>query len=237
MHIDKTLKSIVETNPNQNISILGFFSNYPVEDYIIENNSALVLGKSEHLWTHIASSSATELSSLLARHNNKVKYYFSVEDWMIPLILAHGTEEWRMLTYRYILDPAIHTDFPNPKIIELNKSYANYIYEKSDYKEFISVEYIEDRLDRDISAAIMENNKLVAWGFAHDDSALGFLHVLKEYRRKGYGQAILSSLIAKRKMENKPIFVNVLPGNTPIMKLNAKFGFKFDRNISWIKLK
>ncbi|MCF8373401.1 MAG: GNAT family N-acetyltransferase [Bacteroidales bacterium] len=234
---DETLKSILKTNPNQNISILGFFFNYPVEDYMVENNSALVLGKSEHLWVHIASSSANELSSLLARHNNKVKYYFSVEDWMIPLILDHGTEEWRMLTYRYILDPKIHTDSPHAEVIELDRSYANYIYEKSNYKEFISVAYIEDRLNRGISAAIMENNKLVAWGFTHDDNALGFLHVLEDYRRKGYGRDILLSLIKKKRNENMPVIGNVIPGNTSSVALLDKLGFKFDRNISWIKLK
>jgi len=39
-------------------------------------------------------------------------------------------------------------------------------------------------LEKDISAGIILDEKLVALGFTHDDGALGFLHFLPEYRKK-----------------------------------------------------
>ncbi len=229
--------SLLNREPDNNIATLGFFSNYPIKEYYIENNSAFVLGKSDNLWTHISSSSQTELESLLAKYHSKTKYYYSVEDWMIPLILKHGTEDWVMVTNRFILNKNISTALPKFDIIKIDKSYASFMYENSDYKEYLSIEYIEDRLNKDISAGILINNKLVAWGFTHDDGALGFLHVLEEYRKNGYGIDILMSLIQKRKETNKPVFGNIVPNNVASTKLVTKLGFKLDRKVSWLKLK
>ena len=235
--MDNTLLSVLNSNPTKNIAILGFFSSYPVEEYYIENNSVLILGKSDHLWAHISSSSKIELSSILAKYHMKTKYYFSVEDWMIPLILSHGTEDWIMTTNRFILNESIFTDLPKLDIVKIDKSYSTFMYNNSDYKDYISVEYIEDRLSKDISAGILVNNILVAWGFTHDDGALGFLHVLEDFRNKGYGIDILLGLIQMRKKVKKPIFGNIVPDNVASTNLVTKLGFKLDCKTSWIKLK
>lgn len=235
--MDKTLHAILSSNPTKNVAILGFFSSYPVEEYYIEGNSILIIGKSDHLWAHISSSSDIELSSLLSKCRGKTKYYFSVEDWMIPLILNDGTKDWIMTTNRFILEESIFIDSPKFDIIKIDKSYASFMYNNSDYKDYISVAYIEDRLSKDISAGIVVNNKLVAWGFTHDDGALGFLHVLKDFRRKEYGLDILLGLIQMRKKEQKPIFGNIVPDNVTSINLVTKLGFKRDCTTSWIKLK
>lgn len=235
--MDKTLFAVLNLNPQRNIAILGFLSNYPAEKYYIEGDSVIILGRSDHLWAHISSNSEAELSAILANHHSKTKYYFSVEAWMIPFIQKYDTIEWQMLTDRYILDPDIPLNRPNSEIAPIDKSFANFMYENSDYRDFISIEYIQDRLTKDISAGITINDKLVAWGFTHDDGALGFLHVLKDYRKKGYGLDILLGLIEKRKLVNKPIFGNIVPENLPSIKLLNKLGLKPDRRVSWIKVK
>lgn len=235
--MDNTLLSILNLYPTKNITIRGFFSNYDVESYYIENNSILIFGESDHLWAHILSSSQRELSSLLEKYHMKTKFYFSVEDWMIPLILRHGTADWIMETNRFILDADVIVDLPKSNIINIDKSYATFMYNNSDYKDYISIKYIEDRLSKDISAGIVVNNILVAWGFTHDDGALGFLHVLEDFRNKGYGIDILLGLIHRRKKANKPVFGNIVPGNIASTKLVTKLGFELDCKTSWIKLK
>ena len=235
--MNKALTSVLDSNLTNNITIFGFFSNYPLEEYYVENKSVLIFGKSDHLWAHISSSSETELSSLLAKYHTKTKYYFSVEDWMIPLILAHGTIDWIMRTDRFILEEGVFTDLPKLEMIKIDKSYASFIYNNSDYKNYVSVKYIEERLSKDISTGILVNDILVAWGFTHDDGALGFLHVLEEFRNKGYGINILLGLIQMRKKEKRPVFGNIIPGNVASTNLAKKLGFKLDCRTSWIKLK
>ncbi|MBK7031200.1 MAG: hypothetical protein IPH45_19230 [Bacteroidales bacterium] len=61
-------------------------------------------GKSDHLWAHISSSSESELSAILARNHEITSYYYSIEDWMIPLVLRYGSPDWIMTTDRYILE-------------------------------------------------------------------------------------------------------------------------------------
>ena len=90
---------------------------------------------------------------------------------------------------------------------------------------------------KDISAGLVVNNNLIAWGFTHDDGALGFLHVLAGYRNSGFGMDILLWLIQMRRNANKTIFANIEPGNTASKNLVNKIGFTMDRKVSWIKLK
>ncbi len=65
-------------------------------------------------------------------------------------------------------------------------------------------------MSKDISAGIVVDENLVAWGFTHDDGALGFLHVLKDFRKRGYGLDILLALIQERKKDNKSVFGNIV---------------------------
>ncbi|MDF1548559.1 MAG: GNAT family N-acetyltransferase [Bacteroidales bacterium] len=234
--MDSTLYSLLNSKPDKNIAALGFFSNYQVEEYFIEGKSALIFGRSDHLWAHISSSSEIELSLLLSKYHTKTKYYYSVEDWMIPLIFEFGTPEWVMTTNRYILQENAVLRSPEADIVKIDKGYASFIHENSDYKAFTSIAYIEDRLTKDISAGIIENNMLAAWGFTHDDGALGFLHVLDKYRNRGYATEIMLALIQERKKTHKPVYGNIVPDNNASKNLVGKLGFKLDCKISWIKL-
>ena len=163
--------------------------------------------------------------------------YYSVEDWMIPLILKDCTADWILTTNRYTLKSNKDNILTHPEVFKIDNSFAPFIHENSDYRDYTSVKYINDRLLRDISAGIKINDKLVAWGFTHDDGALGFLHVLDAHRNKGYGSEVLSALISARRREGEPIFGNVLPNNQKSIGLLSKMGFEFDRKVSWIKLK
>jgi GNAT superfamily N-acetyltransferase len=177
------------------------------------------------------------LSELLRKHHNKTKYYNSVDDWMIPLILKYGSADWILITDRYTLEDNIVCDSPDLPMVKIEKTSASYIHGNSVYKSFTTKKYIEERLEKDISAGIMVGNHLVAWGMTHDDGSLGFLHVLKEFRNKGYGKNILLELIPQLRQEGKPVFGNIEPGNKASVRLVNKLGFKFDQKSSWIKLK
>jgi len=235
--VERELKLKLDQNPSGNIAIMGFFSNYPVEDYFVEGNSAIIFGTSDHLWAHISSTSEKELKDLLNIHHSRSAYYFSIENWMIPLVLRYGKLDWIMTTHRYFLDDKASLKQPKNETVPITPSHSSFIYEHSDYKDFISTGYIDDRLKRDISAGIIRDGKPVAWGFTHDDGALGFLHVMPDFRKQGLGRDVLLELIRMRRKEKKPVFLNIVPGNTVAVSLVKGLGFKFDREASWLKLK
>lgn len=235
--MESSLSEILKIIPLKNIASIGYFQNYPVTEYFKEGDSALILGKSDHIWAHLVSSDESELSKILHKYHTKTRYYHSVEDWMIPHILKHGTVDWILSTNRYILDDRVACDLPEISSVKIEPGLASYIQENSSYKGFTSLEYIEERLTRDISAGIMLDKQLVAWGLTHDDGSLGFLHVLKEYRSRGYGKSILLNLIHQRRLEGKPVFGNIEPENKNSIGLASKLGFAFDKQSSWIKLR
>jgi 8-oxo-dGTP diphosphatase len=219
------------------IATAGFFKNYPVEDHLTEGNSAMILGRSDQLWAHLVSDSKIELAALLDKHPLKTKYYHSVEEWMVPLILEHGDAEWILTTNLYVLEEVVPVKMPNMLTARIDLSFAQHILNNSDYKQYVSPGYIEDRLQSDASAGILVDNELVAWGLTHDDGSLGFLHVLKDHRNKGYGENILKELIRQKREHGKPVFGNIIQENSASLNLVTKLGWKFDRIVSWIKLK
>ncbi|KAB2849155.1 MAG: GNAT family N-acetyltransferase [Ignavibacterium sp.] len=82
----------------------------------------------------------------------------------------------------------------------------------------------------------MKKNKLVAWGLTHDDGALGSLHVLDDYRKKGYGREILLSLIHQNRKLGRISFAQIEEKNQKAINLVEQLGFVKDRLVNWIKL-
>jgi len=142
-----------------------------------------------------------------------------------------------MTANRYILEDSIPIKTPNLKVESLDISHTAYIYENSYIKKYISKRYVRERLSKDISAGIFINNKLIAWGFTHDDGALGFLHIIEEYRKKGYATEILNYLINERRSKGKAVFANILVDNFKSTGLINQLDFKKDRQTCWLKLK
>ncbi len=221
----------------RNISMLGFIENNPVEEIYKEGETIVITGRSDHLWAYISSESKRELTSLINNYQIKADYYACLEDWMIPIIGEKRTVEWLLTTYRYILPENCECKPPQRKVRILTETEASYIFAQSDYKDFTSTKYIKERIKKGLTAGIDEGGRLIAWGLTHDDDALGFLHVLPEYRKQGYGTDITRSMIMKKRNVGKPVYLNVEPANIKSNNLVKQTGFIMDRRTSWVKLK
>jgi len=53
------------------------------------------------------------------------------------------------------------------------------------------------RITNGESSCIQESDKLIAWAITQDDGDIGFLHVLPEHRKMGYGRIVTMDLINK----------------------------------------
>ena len=222
---------------NLDISLKGFISNYPIKEISQQGNSFIILGESDHLWAYIWSNSKNELIKLIETYDYKTRYFASIKDWEKSVIKKYNNVEWELTTKRFILPENIEVNCPKNKVLKLQPDDADYIYNNSNYKEVTSTGYIKERIQNGVSAGIIKNNKLVAWGLTHDDNALGFLHVIKTYRKQGLAIDITKSLVNQLKRESKPVFVNIESDNFKSIGLAEKIGFCFDKNISWLKVK
>ncbi len=219
-----------------NISTIGFIENNPITEVIEINNSYLIKGTSDVEWVYVVCNNENDIRVLLEKSGSNI-YFASVEDWMIPIITEKRKAEWILSTMRYYLPEEVEVPENKLEAIPLTTDHIGFIISQSNYKQFLTPAYVEDRITKSISAAIMKKDKLVAWGLTHDDGALGSLHVLDEYRKKGYGKEILISLIHQNRKLGKISFAQIEEKNLKATNLIVQLGFIKDRRVSWVKLK
>lgn len=236
MEIDlNILKSNLKKDFLSNISTIGFIENNPITEVVEINNSYLIKGTSDVEWVYVVCNNENDLRSLIDKSANNT-YFAFLEDWMIPIITEKRKGEWILTTMRYYLPDDVEVPENKKEVIQLTKDHIGFIISQSNYKQFLTSAYVEERISKSISAAIMKKDKLVAWGLTHDDGALGSLHVLDEYRKKGYGKEILISLIHQNRKLGKISFTQIEEKNVKATNLIEQLGFVKDRRVSWIKL-
>ena len=233
-------KEIIESLKKEklsNINLINFIENNHITSIDRIGKSLLVRGESDRNWVYLKCSSSRELSTIKGMLNKQDKCFAAIEEWMFPVLIKDEALLWGgSLTQFYLPDDAdLHE--PVHQTRTLSEKDAGTVYDNSEYKEYISVDYIADRIRKGISKGIYENNKLVAWGLIHDDGGLGSLHVLKGVRRKGYGLTITLALIKEVRRANKIPFCYIEKDNEKSINLVSKLGFIKHRNCRWFEIK
>ncbi|MCH8956496.1 GNAT family N-acetyltransferase [candidate division KSB1 bacterium] len=227
---------LLKKDRERNINILNFIETYAYQSYERVGNSVLLRGVSDHLWVFISSNSQAELRQLAARLTKEDIYFAAIEDWMVSLLIGNRKIAWDLNLIQYILPKHVLLPKPMYPHLSLNIDDALYVCENSDYQDYFSVEYVEDRISRGPSAAIYEKDQLVAWALTQDDGAIGFLHVLESHRKKGYGYQITLGLSEQIRSQGKRPFAYIKNENTRSIKLVRKLGFIEQKQIQWFKL-
>lgn len=229
--------AVLEKDKTRNINIINFIKSYPVNTVAIVGDSVLIRGKSDEDWVYISSRSESELLQLREYLDDGDRCFAVLEDWMLPHIIRGREIRSRLSSIKLVFDPDNPVPPARSPVTGLSESDAPYIYKNSKYKEFIDIEYIKDRIRKGTGLGILENGRLVAWALTHDDGAIGFLNVLGDYRRMGYGFDVTAAMI-KRLVEIGEIpFVHIEQENLASLRLAQKAGFREVGRIHWIKLK
>lgn len=232
----KDALKILKKDRVRNSNILNFIKDYPIDRIHIEGDSVLVRGRSDQPWTYLSSESEKELEALLKYLDQKDQYFAIVEDWMLPLITKGQPVEWKLSCMKlYFPENAVLPE-NTLAVLELSPTDAHYIYQNSKYKDYTSPEYIIERMHKGVGLGIYEKEKLTAWILTHDDGAMGFLHVLPEYRKKGCAHELTTALIKRLRRTGEIPIVHIEEDNHQSMKLSLKMGFVKDRMIHWIKI-
>ena len=219
-----------------NINIINFIESYPIHYIGKVGNTVIVKGTSDRNWIYISSKCVEELKMIKSRLDYEDKNFAIIEDWMIP-ILTKGTKiKWKLSTMKLVLSNEISIAGPKYNISKLTVNDTEFIYENSAYKDFISIKYVAERIANGVSSCIRYMDKLIAWGITQDDGAIGFLHVLPEYRKMGYARDVMLDLINKVRDENKIPFAHIEEGNDKSMNLAIGLGFKKDKMVNWFEI-
>jgi 8-oxo-dGTP diphosphatase len=237
MNSFNTALRILERDRPNNISIINFIKNKTIFSVDLIGNSVLVRGESDRKWVYISCKDEDELSIIKSKLSSEDDNFASIDDWMFA-ILTEGKELiWDLSMIQFYLPDDVQISSPEYKTVPLTDSNAQIVYDNSEYKEYISINYVTDCIQKGISVGISENGKLVSWSITQDDGAIGFLHTVDDYKRKGYGYNVTLSMIEQVRNIGGLPFANVLPTNKRSIDLLLKLGFKESKSIHWFQIK
>lgn len=240
MTINSNIKSalqILEQDCPKNISIINFIKNNQILSVDIIGTSVLVKGTSDRRWVYISCTGKAELDLIKNKLNLDDDNFASIDDWMFPVLTEGKQIVWDLQMLQFYLPDDVTLPASEFETVPLTAEDSHIVYNNSEYKEYISREYVKDCIQKGISAGLNQNNKLVSWAITQDDGAIGFLHTLDDYRRKGLGYGVTISMIHNVRDSGGLPFANVLESNKRSINLLSKLGFKENKKIHWFQIR
>jgi 8-oxo-dGTP diphosphatase len=220
----------------KNINLKNFkeYCNNPV--LIKVNNSYLLRGTSDHEWNYITLEDESDFEQILDKISQKDEYFVIQDKYVEEYFLSNYEIEWslRCQKFIYIANQKMKAK-TSSEIRNLTLDDARYIYLNSDYQDFTSIDYIKECINKGISIGIEKDSKLIGWILTHDDGALGFLHVIDQYRRMGYARKLLIEAVNLLIEEGKTPYLHIEAKNNKSLGLANSLGFEYLNDILWIK--
>ena len=176
-----------------------------------------------------------EFKELVKKLNKEDKFFAAIEEWMVPYIAAGRKIVWDVKTSRYVLPDNVELQKASTDVLPLNAKDAKYIHQYSIYNEYVDSNYLRDRIYKGFSAGVIENGKPVAWVLTQDDGALNFLYVMKEHRRKGLANTVISALIEKIRNSGRKPYMYIDDTRDETIQLAVNLGFIKEKNCSLVQ--
>ncbi len=233
---DEILAKLKE-KPAENVNIRNFINNYGVDSSAFVNDSLFIRGTSDKQWVYFSCFNESDFRVLENMLTPDDMYFAVIEDWQLKILLEKRKLIWKLTTLRLIFPDKEPEEKISPEYVcrPLSTIDAGYIYDNSRYKKYTSLSYIKQRIKSGPSIGLFQKNALLGWILTYDDGAMGFLHVLDDYRRKGLGTQITVAMIKHLKSKGEIPFVHIEEDNINSLRLAWKLGFEKDRTIHWIK--
>jgi 8-oxo-dGTP diphosphatase len=216
--------------------MLGFFTNHQPAKLQRINNSIMACGKSDEHWWYFACSDRSDFISFLKNLSNGDHCLAVINDWMLDEVKKRFIIKQILSCYRLYLPQNVMLPEVNLPVEILNVNDAEEIFSNSNYKDYTSVEYIKDQIISRSGVCIRINGKLAGWALFHDDGAMGMLHVVNEFRRKGIAKALVINLCKGLREKNEVPFTSVEPSNIASLTLIQSLGFENIGLIHWVKM-
>ena len=228
---------MIEKDIQNNVYLDGVLKEYEITEIFEYNDSKAFVVKTHDLWVYFLCDNMADFISLFKITSKKYTRFAALENWMKVIIEEKSPVDWAIESYEYVSDME-NTVYNKSTLAEkLEENDAYFIYDNFGNKEEYTVEYLKERIKKDVSACIRINGELAAWGLTHDDKTIGFLYVLDKYRNKGYASDILRTLISQKEELGEKTYLNVFKKNDKSNNLMRKLKLKYTRDIYWVKIK
>ncbi len=230
------IKELLAKDPVRNINLLHFMENYRILRTHREGTSVLVEGVSDKHWIYISSTDGNELHSLMEKYRDpgRDRNFAVIEPWMEKYILR-GTAgiDWELRCEKLYLPPDAELQMSGIPLVTLDSVHSRYIYDNYEYKDYLESRYIRERIDQGPAYAVFQKERPAAWIMTHDDGAIGLLHVMPEYRGRGFARALLIHISDFLRRQGRLPFLHIEPDNAASLSLAQSVGYIRHSSISW----
>ena len=235
MNTTDELLRILKQDRMANISVVNFVEDNVISDIEQVGNGWIIRGTSDRNWVYVHCRTNQEAADIRSRLRETDTCFGAIEDWMRPILIEDRTVRWDLSLAQYILPDLVVVPDPPHATRTLTPDDAVTVYEHSTYRDFISVDYIQQRIQVGPGRGIEQDGQLAAWGLTQDDGALGFLHVRSAFRRNGYGSSVTRALIGDVRKSGRVPFAYIEPDNHKSIGLVTGLGFVRTRACHWFE--
>lgn len=230
------IEAMLKAHPLANISMLGFFSKHQPLQILQHGKSVMAKGRSDEDWWYLSLQKSKDFDWFLEQTDVNDRYIATIDDEILAMVKKRFTCKWVLSCDRLYLPNEVKLPETYIDVSNVLQSEAEHLYLNSNYKAYTSVDYIKEQIAQGPSSACRVDGVLAGWVLTHDDSAMGMLHVLDVYRRRGIANALVIDLVKKIRALGLTPFTYVEPSNKASMNLVKSLGFVVDKPIHWVNI-
>ncbi|HOI86992.1 MAG TPA: GNAT family N-acetyltransferase [Lentimicrobium sp.] len=225
----------LQADLDRNVSMICMHREYPLPEVVYDGQGVMLRYISDDAWCHFSSDSEPEFFQRFMRTHPGP---------LLAVIAGQPLSEWILRRYRVkwfmycnrLFASRTFSDFSDPEIEPLFPEHLPLVFQFSKYQQFLNLPYLTTRLAFGGGFCIRVNGTPVAWIMSHDDGSVGMLHVLDEYRGRGFARRLVKAMTQKVALSTCPVFAHVEPSNYPSLCLFKSLGYEERSMIMWTEL-
>ncbi|NVO11061.1 MAG: GNAT family N-acetyltransferase [Bacteroidales bacterium] len=225
---------LLKADSISNMSMLGFFAKQSIVRTLRVGDSLMAQGKSDEEWWYLSCNKPEDFEWFLDKTGKEDRFLAAINDMLLDKVRCKFSCTWTLSCIRFYLPNETIIPESSLLISHLSMADAEHIYSNSNYKIYSSVDYMREQIKQGIGSAYRQGQTLAGWVLTHDDGAMGMLHVLPNFRKRGIARALVTDLIRKIRNIGLMPYTYVEPSNTASMELVKSLGFVPDRNVHWV---
>lgn len=232
MNLNESVKQKLIRHHRENIALFNLAGEYELIEVAEENDMVMCRFLSDEAWCHFSHNSSADFLGKTLEASRQDAYLVLTDVDVFAWLKSQYRLAWHISCIRLFLQSSAIVS-SQPFVEALTPGDLRQVYENSDYQQFLSMDYLKQRLMLGGGFCVRVSKQPVAWVMTHDDGSVGMLHVLEAYRGNGYARALVMAMASEIRTKGKEVFAHIVHSNIPSLRLFASLGFAPCCEVSW----
>jgi len=227
---------LLRSNTDYSVAMCNMADEYPLLHVDQQDDMLVCCFRSDHNWYYFSHTCTPDfLTNYLASHP-EVIYAVFAESFQFEHARDVRETVWSIGCNRLFLEETV--SIPADEAIDVLKpDDLTAVYKNSKYKQYLSMHYLAARLESGGGFCIRQQGKPIAWIMTHDDGSVGMLHVLENYRGRGYARSLIHAMAKQVQRKGLKVYAHIEHSNVASFRLFESMGFRQKAYIIWCRLR